>query len=133
MRMYRMRQLFLVFTLLLAKAALSQMTQQIPLNLKWNGIVDERYGGDTLYYIALESAQYDGPMPTFVQSLPIYDDAVKVAVSLQQVTTAALSDEELVIAEKYAYSPDFVVDVNPLRSRDETFLCVRVVPFRQKG
>lgn len=133
MRMYRMRQLFLVFSLLLAKVALSQMTQQIPLNLKWNGIADERYGGDTLYYIALESAQYDGPMPTFVQSLPIFDDAVKVAVSLNQVTAVPLSDEELEIAEKYAYSPDFVVDAKPLRSRDEAFLCVRVVPFRQKG
>ena len=100
MRMYRMRQLFLVFSLLLAKVALSQMTQQISLNLKWNGIADERYGGDTLYYIALESAQYDGPMPTFVQSLPIFDDAVKVAVSLNQVTAVPLSDEELEIAEK---------------------------------
>lgn len=126
-------QIFLVLSLLLAKAAQGQMTQQIPLNLHWNGIAEGHYGGDTLYYIGLESGQYDGPMPTFVQSMPIFDDAVKVAVSLQRVTAAPLSDRELEIAERFSYGTDFVVDAKPLRSRDEAFLCVNVVPFRQNG
>lgn len=131
--MFRTRQIFLVLALLLAKAVQAQITQQIPLKLQWNGIAETYYGGDTLYYIDLESAQYVGPMPTFVQSLPIFDDAVKVAFSLQNVITTPLSAEESEIAKKHAYSTDFVVDMNPLRSRDEALLCVSVVPFRQNG
>ena len=127
------RRLFSLLWLCLAVGAQAQMVERHPVQLQWNGIGKEVYGSDTLYYIALESAQLDGAMPVFVKSIPIFDDHVDVKVKLQEIKAATLSDEELKIAEGNSYGPDFLVDAMPLRSRDEVLLSVRIVPFRQQG
>ncbi len=127
-------QFFLLLYAFLAPFALSgQVKLSYPIQLQWNGVVEERYADDTLFYIGLESGEYVSAMPVFCQSFPIYDDAVKAEVICSNVKTVALSNEELKIARKYSYSSDFKVDALPLRSRDASFLSVRIVPFRQHG
>ena len=114
-------------------ASKAQMRHLIPLAFQWNGVSEFRYGSDTLLYISLEDGEYNGPMPSFIHTLPIYDDAVSVALELKDVKTAPLSTEEMRVAKDYSYAGDFEVNAVTLRSRDEAFLSIRIVPFRQNG
>ena len=131
---------YFLFVLMLALMAFmkpislfAQVTNAYPIQLQWNGVGEVRYANDTVLYISLESAEYAGVMPVYCQSFPIYDDAVKVQVKLTNVRTAQLSTEELQVANTSSYSNDFEVNALPLRSRDESLLSVRIVPFRQVG
>ena len=128
-----MALLMAFFALIYPVSLVAQTAQNYPVQLKWHGVETERYGDDVWSYIALESAEYDGSMPVFCQSLPIYDDAVKVRAELKNVKTSPLSDAELALAQAYAFSSDFMVEAAPLRSRDESLLSLRIVPFRQVG
>ena len=110
-----------------------QVVNLNPIELKWKGLVKEIVATDTLLYINLEDGTYEGRMPTFCQSYPIYDHQVKARVELQDVKSVALSEEETQIAKSYACQNDFEVSAIPLCSRDEALLSVRVVPFRQRG
>lgn len=112
---------------------LGQMKMSHPIRLQWNGVATERIGTDTLLYIALESAEYQGAMPVFCESFPIYDDAVKVVVQCLDVKTEPLTEEEKQVAGDFSYQSDFEVNAIPLRSRDEALLSIRIVPFRQEG
>ena len=85
----------------------AQVSSTHQLHLKWKGVMQERYGSDTLAYISLESAEYETAMPVFCQSFPIYDSHVKVQVELGKVVTAPLSQEEMRLAETYTFEPDF--------------------------
>ena len=126
--------LFLMAFVLLAPSSLwGQVKMNHALHLQWNGVAEQRTTSDTLYYIDLESGVYESVMPVFYQSLPIYDDAVKVAVKCLNVKAEPLSDAEMQVARNYVYHADFEVSALPLRSRDEAMLSVRIVPFRQKG
>ena len=126
--------LFLMIFAFLAPVSLwGQMKISYPIRLQWKGVAEERVGTDTLLYMALESAEYNGIMPVFCQSFPIYDDAVKVDAQLLDVKTAVLSAEEMQVALDFSYGLDFELNAIPLRSRDESLLSVRIVPFRQKG
>ena len=60
----------------------AQISQSVKVELQWNGVAEFRNGNDTLYYIALEDGNYNGPLPSYNLSLPIYDDAVKATVEL---------------------------------------------------
>lgn len=133
MNLHYRRVFFSLSLLFVAVFAQAQMVERHPIQLQWHGIEKELYGSDTLYYIALESSHLDGAMTTFLKSIPIFDDQVKVKVGLQDVKAAALSDEEMKIAKGNSYELDFKVDAMPLRSRDEALLSVRIVPFRQSG
>ena len=124
--------LFMLFALV-PTTLKAQLKQQFPVELNWQGVAVERNLNDTLLYIALDDAVYNGPMPLYVKSVPIFDDAVKVEVSLQNVKTAPMSLEEMHIAEGFSYGPDFEIKAMPLRARDEALLSFRIVPFRQKG
>ena len=123
--------LFLAF--MLPFSLFGQLKMDLPIQLQWNGVGEERTPTDTFYYISLESAEYDSPMPVYCLSFPIYDNAVKAQVKCMNVVTVALSPEEKKIAQDYAFQADFEVMAIPLRSRDESYLSVRVVPFRQTG
>ena len=130
------RILFPMFFVLLTLAPTmlkAQLKQRLDVELHWQGVAVERNLNDTLLYIALDDAVYNGPMPLYVKSMPIFDDAVKVEVSLQNVKTAPLSLEEANIAKGFSYSPDFEIKAMHLRARDEALLSVSIVPFRQKG
>ena len=111
----------------------AQISQSVKVDLQWNGVAEFRNGNDTLYYIALEDGNYNGPLPSYNLSLPIYDNAVKATVELVDVKTAPLTMEELDVAKGYYYSSDFEIAAIPLRSRDEALLSIRIEPFRQKG
>ena len=124
---------FSFFLAVISLAVRAQSVMQLPIELQWQGVAEERNPYDTLLYIALESAQYEGPMPCYVQSIPIFDDQVKVEVKLQSIKTAPLSDEEMQIASSFSYHADFEVEAAPLRARDEAILSLRIVPFRQIG
>lgn len=135
LRIIRLISLFvlMVFTFFAPVSASGQVKMSHPIRLQWNGLVEEHVASDTLLYITLESAEYDGVMPVFCQSFPIYDDAVKVDVRLLDVKAALLSDEEMQVARGFSYGADFEANAVPLRSRDEALLSVRIVPFRQNG
>ena len=122
-----------VFAFLAPVSLWGQVKISHPIRLQWDGVYKESRESDTLLYMALESAEYNGAMPVFCQSFPIYDDAVKVEVQCLDVKTEPLTAEEMQVARGYSYSTDFEVDAVPLRSRDEALLSVRIVPFRQKG
>ena len=122
-----------IVAFLVPVSLLGQVKTNHPIRLQWNGIYEERHESDTLLYMSLESAEYDGVMPVFCQSFPIYDDAVKTEVQLLDVKAEPLTPEEMQIAHGFLYSTDFEVNAVPLRSRDEALLSVRIVPFRQKG
>ena len=111
----------------------AQTKQSVRLDLQWNGVSRFSIGSDTLFYINLEDGEYNGQMPTYTYVLPVYDDAVKVEVALNDVKTLPLSAEELDIARQYTYQNDFVAEAIPLRSRDEALISVRITPFRQNG
>ena len=113
--------------------SLAQSVMHIPVELQWKGVKTYADSYDTLLYIGLESAEYCGPMPCLVGSIPIFDDQVKVDVALSKVKTASLSEAEMQMARNYSYNADFEVTAMSLRSRDEALLSYRIVPFRQKG
>ena len=133
----KMRPFFVVALALLAFmnpiSLFAQMTTVYPIQLQWNGVGEVHYANDTIFYIGMESAEYEGVMPVYCQSFPIYDDAVKVKVELSNVKVKSLLAEELQVAKDFFYSTDFEVNALPLRSRDESLLSVRIVPFRQVG
>ena len=112
---------------------LGQMTCRYPIELKWQGVTSECFAEDTLYYIGLESGDYVGCMPMFIQSYRIYDDQVKAKVELEHVKSLPLSDEELQVAHSVSLPSDFEVEAFPMRSRDESLLSVRINPVRQRG
>ena len=123
-----------LFLLVLSPVFLfGQWTNRYPIELKWQGVAEERTESDTLYYMALESGAYEDRMPMYCLSYPIYDDQVKAQVELHDVKAAPLSDEEMQVAQSYTYGVDFEACAIPLRSRDEALLSVRVNPFRQRG
>ena len=128
---------FFVFVLSLAYMCpvrlLSQVTSLYPIALKWQGVSKEIMLNDTLLYIRLESGQYEGPLPVYVKTIPIYDDQVEVSISCQDVKTAPLSEEELKVAKPFEFGNDFKVEAVLLRSRDESILSVQIVPFRRVG
>ena len=105
------------FALISPVSLVAQMVQNYPVQLKWHGVETERHGDDVWSYIALESAEYDGSMPVFCQSFPIYDDAVKVRAELKNVKTSPLSDAELALAQAYAFASDFMVEAAPSGGR----------------
>ena len=131
MRNIRFCLFFLLGLVVMPMALNAQMKQVVPVELQWNGVEKSQFGNDTIFYIALENGYYNGIMPTFNQALPIYDDAVKVAMELKDVKTASLTAEELEIAKEFSYLSDFELEAIPLRSRDEALLSIRIVPFRQ--
>ena len=133
MRNIRFCLFFLLGLVVMPMALNAQMKQVVPVELQWNGVEKSQFGNDTIFYIALENGYYNGIMPTFNRALPIYDDAVKVAVELKDVKTASLTAEELEIAKEFSYLSDFELEAIPLRSRDEALLSIRIVPFRQNG
>ena len=112
---------------------LGQVKMSHPIRLQWHGVVEQRFSSDTLLYIDLESGDYEGIMPVFLQSFPIYDDAVKVEVACLDVKAEALTEDEMKVARGFSYDTDFELTATPLRLRDEALLSVRIVPFRQKG
>ena len=125
--------LFLGLACFFSASLHAQVGTVYPLRLQWNGVVEEKNDYGTLSYIALESAEYKGEMPVFCQSFPIYDNHVEAKVELKKVVTAPLSQEEMRLAESFAVASDFELIAMPLRSRDESLLSVRIVPFRQIG
>ena len=131
MRNIRFCLFFLLGLVIMPMALNAQMKQVVPVELQWNGVEKSQFRNDTIFYIALENGYYNGIMPTFNQALPIYDDAVKVAVELKDMKTAPLTAEELEIAKEFSYLSDFELEAIPLRSRDEALLSIRIVPFRQ--
>ena len=126
--------LFLMaFTSFVPTALFGQVKMSHPIRLQWKGVAEQRLSADTLLYMDLESGIYEGLMPVYYQSFPIYDDAVKVDVELQNVKTEALTEAEMKVIRNTTYGADFEVIATPLRSRDEALLSVRIVPFRQHG
>ena len=131
----RLKSVFFVllsYVLLLPMGLWAQMTSRFPLVMNWKGVSTEVLSNDTLLIINLESGCYEGTVPTYVVSKPIYDDAVDAIVELQNVKSTVLSDEELEVASKYAVASDYEIKAVPLRSRDEALLSISVVPFRHQ-
>ena len=124
---------FFFLLLLVPLAMQGQLAFDVPIRLKWNGVQEERISYDTLLIISLEGGLYHSPMPEYHHSLPIYDDAVRASVEWHNVSALPLSEEELKIAENYLYNNDFECIANPIRSRDEALLSMRIIPFRQVG
>ena len=130
----RMKGLFLVFLSLVLMSPIglwAQLKSHFSVELNWKGVTTEIVSNDTLLIINLESGYYQGPIPSYYISKPIYDDAVDAKVELQNVKSVALSVEELEIASKYSFGSDFEIQALPLRSRDEALLSISIVPFRQ--
>lgn len=126
--------LFLMaFTSFVPTALFGQVKMSHPIRLQWKGVAEQRLSADTLLYMDLVSGVYEGLMPVYYQSFPIYDDAVKVDVELQNVKAEALTEAEKKVIRNTTYGADFEVTAIPLRSRDEALLSVRIVPFRQHG
>lgn len=125
--------LLVVFVLGMACISMAQITSSYPIHLQWNGLMEERNDYDTSFYISLQSAEYVGAMPVFYQSFPIFDHHVDAKVVLDKMVTAPLAPEEMQLAKAFSVAQDFEVTAIPIRSRDESFLSVRIVPFRQQG
>lgn len=125
--------LFMLFVLFFPKGLLAQLESRFPLELKWKGVTKETISNDTLLIINLESGCYQGTMPTYCVSKPIFDDAVVAKVELQNVKSVALTEEEVAIASRESFAADFEINAVPLRSRDEVFLSISIVPFRLVG
>ncbi len=125
--------LLVVFVLGMACISMAQITSSYPIRLQWNGLMEERNDYDTSFYISLQSAEYVGAMPVFYQSFPIFDHHVDAKVVLDKMVTAPLAPEEMQLAKAFSVAQDFEVTAIPIRSRDESFLSVRIVPFRQQG
>lgn len=123
----------LLLSLFCLQTVEAQIKTTFPVSLKWGGVAEERNSYDTLLYIVLESGNYDGPMPTYMVSLPVFDDQLKVDAALESVESAPLSAEELRIAEHFSYDAEFMVSARPVRARDEAFLVCEIIPFRQIG
>ncbi len=134
--MNRMREkgfalLFLFVCLLLPQTLLAQTQSSFPLELKWKGVSAETISNDTLLIINLESGCYQGALPTYVVSKPIYDDQVEAKVELLNVKSEPLQADELEIASRYSFSSEYEISAIPLRSRDEASLSISILPFRQ--
>lgn len=129
---FMQRMSFLVMVLLLSVSAGAQMVQSFPIELKWKGVAPCYHANDSSLYIVLESAQYEGNMPVYVHSMPIFDSRVKVDFDLVDVKTIPLSNEEMRLAEGFACDDEFEVEATPLASRDEARLSIRVVPFQKR-
>ena len=130
------RSFFLLLFVLMAlfpTALKAQLKQHLPVELHWQGVVEERLLTDTLLIIALDDALYNGPMPVYVKSMPIFDDVVNVEVQCDDVKTIPLPPEEMTIAADYSYNADFEIKAVPMRSRNEALLSISIVPFRQRG
>lgn len=123
----------LLFMLMPSYFLEAQIKTTYPIRLKWGGVAEETNPYDTLLYIALESGDYESPLPKYVVSFPIFDDQVKVDAQLLEVKTTALTPEELKIAQGYSFDDDFKIIARPSRSRGEALLTCEVVPFRQEG
>lgn len=128
---------FALFAMLLALLIREPLMAQIrfsnPIQLEWRGVRMERNLYDTTMVIALESADYEGDIPVFIQSFPIFDNQVHTQLHLEKVMTSPLTQEEMRLIGNYDFAPDFEVKAMPLRSRNKSFLSVRIVPFRQRG
>ncbi len=122
-----------VCLVLMPRTLHAQISQSVKVDLQWNGVAASQYGTDTLSYIGLVDGYYNGPLPSYNLSLPIYDDAVKATVELKNLKTAPLTAEEWNVAKGCSYSADFEITAIPLRSRDEALLSIRIKPFRQNG
>ena len=122
-----------VCLVLMPRTLHAQISQSVKVDLQWNGVATSQYGTDTLSYIGLVDGYYNGPLPSYNLSLPIYDDAVKATVELKNLKTAPLTAEEWNVAKGCSYSADFEITAIPLRSRDEALLSIRIKPFRQNG
>ncbi len=105
---------FLFFLIVVVSPLLlqGQIWMQFPVEMRGHDLTEERV------------VQY---------SFPIFDDAVKANVELQNVKTAPLDAKELNMVLEDEYSADFKVNAIPLRSRDEALLSVGIVPFRKSG
>ena len=125
--------LLVVFVLGMTCISMAQITSSYPIHLQWNGLMEERNDYDTSFYISLQSAEYLGAMPVFYQSFPIFDHHVDAKVVLDKMVTAPLAPEEMQLAKAFSVAQDFEVTAIPICSRDESFLSVRIVPFRQQG
>ena len=125
--------LVLLFAFFAPFTLFGQVKMSYSIQMQWNGVVEEHYANDTVFYIGLESGEYEGVMPVYCHSFPIFDNAVKVEMKCLDVKTEVLTFEEMQIAKSFSYDSDFEVNALPIRSRDESFLSVRIVPFRQKG
>ena len=122
-----------VFVLGMACNSLAQIGSSYPIRLQWNGLMEEKNDYDTSFYISLQSAEYVGAMPVFCQSFPIFDHHVEAKVVLDKGVSAPLTPEEMQLAKTFSMAQDFELKAIPIRSRDESFLSVRIVPFRQQG
>lgn len=125
--------LVLAFVVVQSHGLKAQVTSLHSLQLNWQGVGAMPTSYDTIYYIQLESACYEGSMPIYVKSFPIYDNQVKADVKLQDLKTASLSEEELKIVNDCDFGEDFSVSAIPLRSRDESLLSCRIHPIRKHG
>lgn len=125
--------LLVVFLLGMARVSVAQIANSYPIRLQWNGVMEDRNDYGSLTYISLQSAEYEGAMPVFCESFPVFDYHVEVKAQLNKVVTAPLTPEEMQIAKAFSLAQDFEVKTVTLRSRDESLLNVRIVPFRQKG
>ena len=126
--------LFLVVFLFgMACVSMAQITNSYPIRLQWNGVMEDRNVYGTSTYISLQPAEYEGAMPVFSESFPVFDHHVDVKAQLNKVVTAPLTPEELQIAKAFTLTQDFEVKANTLRSREESLLNVRIVPFRKNG
>ena len=125
--------LLVVFVLGMVCISMAQITSSYPIRLQWNGLMEERNDYDTSFYISLQSAEYVGAMPVYYQSFPIFDHHVDAKVVLDKMVTAPLAPEEMQLAKAFSVAQDFEVTAIPIRSREESFLSVRIVPFRQQG
>ena len=119
--------LVLAFVVVQSHGLKAQVTSLHSLQLNWQGVGAMPTSYDTIYYIQLESACYEGSMPIYVKSFPIYDNQVKADVKLQDLKTASLSEEELKIVNDCDFGEDFSVSAIPLRSRDESLLSCRIL------
>ena len=123
----------MVYAIFAPISLLGQVEMNHPIRLQWNGLVETHVASDTLLIIGLESAEYQGVMPVYCESFPIYDEAVQVEVQCLNVKTKPLAAEEMQVAGSFSFGDNFEVSAVPLRSRDEALLSVRIVPFRQRG
>ena len=123
----------MVFIVFVPVSLCGQVKMSHHISLHWNGVAERHMASDTLLYLDLESGVYESVMPVFCQSIPIYDDAVKVEVECLNIKAESLTDAEMQVARNCVFSTDFEVKALPVRSRNEALLSVRIIPFRQRG
>jgi hypothetical protein len=112
----------------------AQVSSDISLNLKWNGIFVEITPYDTVSGIDLESGVYDSEnpgIPSFVQLVPAYSADLDSDVELLNVKTAFLTSDELRYVKNLDLGPDFRIQKRMVQSRENANLCVEIFPFRK--